>query len=207
MPSTSDARARLVALYATDTMSDWEYGHLVAGVGMSHGAHQVIVVGETRDDVRTAGGLTVRPDAALDEVAVDDLAMLVLPGAATWASGHDAVLALARRLERTGVPVAAICGGTLGLARTGMLDDRRHTSNAAEYPAFAAEYRGADRYEQVPAVADRGVITASAMAPLEFARTALEALGSIRPDVLEAWYLLHSTGDPTHFAELSRLDG
>ena len=61
---------------------------------------------------------------------------------------------LARRRERAfagkaaefldaGVPVAAICGATAGLAAEGLLDDRRHTSNAAEFLA-ATGYGGAD---------------------------------------------------------------
>jgi putative intracellular protease/amidase len=32
-----------------------------------------------------------------------------------------------------GVPVAAICGATARPARAGRLDDREHTSSAAEY--------------------------------------------------------------------------
>ncbi|SFR67190.1 DJ-1/PfpI family protein [Agromyces sp. CF514] len=205
MPIDDASDARLVVLYATDTMADWEYGHLVAGLGMTKGAHRLVVAGETTGIVRTAGGLALQPDAALEDLDVDRIAMLVLPGASTWASGHDEVLALATRLEAEGVAVAAICGGTLGLARTGMLDDRRHTSNAPEYPAFAAEYRGASRYEQAPTVVDRQVITASATAPLEFAKTVFEVLGSVRRPVLEAWYALYSTGDPKYYYALVEL--
>ena len=205
MPTPDASDARLVVLYATDTMADWEYGHLVAGLGMANGAHRLVVAAESTAPVRTAGGMTLLPDVALHDVDLDRIAMLVLPGASTWASGHDAILALAIRLEADGVPIAAICGGTLGLARAGMLDDRRHTSNAPEYPAFATEYRGANRYEQAPVIVDRGVITASATAPLEFARAVLETLGSVRPPVLDAWYALYSTGNPKYYYELVEL--
>ena len=45
--------------------------------------------------------------------------------------------AAARRFLTAGVPVAAICGATYGLALEGLLDDRAHTSNAAEYLAYS----------------------------------------------------------------------
>jgi putative intracellular protease/amidase len=49
--------------------------------------------------------------------------MLILPGGTAWDEGKNG----------EGVPVAAICGATAGLARAGVLDTRRHTSNALEY--------------------------------------------------------------------------
>ena len=44
-----------------------------------------------------------------------------------------------------GVPVAAICGATAGLARAGLLDQRNHTSDAAGYLA-ATGYAGGAHY-------------------------------------------------------------
>ena len=64
--------------------------------------------------------------------------------------------------------MAAICGATAGLARGGLLDDRRHTSNAREYLA-ATGYGGGALYQDEPAVTDGDLITAASMAPLEFA--------------------------------------
>ena len=59
--------------------------------------------------------------------------MLILPGADTWLAGQNiAFVSMAARFLDAGVPVAAICGATVGLARGGVLNDRNHTSNAVQ---------------------------------------------------------------------------
>ena len=73
-----------------------------------------------------------QPGIALDELRPQDSAMLILAGGETW--GEDSMAgfrAAARQFLAAGVPVAAICGATFGLALEGLLDDRAHTSNAA----------------------------------------------------------------------------
>jgi putative intracellular protease/amidase len=108
------------------------------------------------------------------------------------------VLDVARAFVDAGVPVAAICGGTVGLARAGLLDERRHTSNAPEFLA-ATGYAGAGRYVSQPVVEDAGVITAPATASLEFAQHLLEKLQVFPQRALEAWYALYRTGRPEHY--------
>ncbi|KZF00476.1 thiamine biosynthesis protein ThiJ, partial [Rhodococcus sp. EPR-279] len=151
-----------IALYATDTMADWEYGYLTAGLAMAReqdpDANRLIVASETEDVVTTMGGLRITPDVAVADLPTLDA--LILPGAPSWDSGHDAVLRLAVELVAAGTPVAAICGATLGLARTGVLDDRPHTSNAAEFLTQATEYHGSEYYRDEKAVSDGTVITA-----------------------------------------------
>ncbi len=202
-----------VTLYVTDTMADWEYGHLMAGLAWAQEAGADITVrtvGVGGLPVRSKGGLQVLPDAALPDVSppgtgspddeVPDL--LVLPGADTWDAGHEQALDLARRTRAAGGTVAAICGATLGLARIGMLDDVRHTSNAAQFLTLAEEYKGGELYEDARAVSDGGVITAGAVFPVDFARAAFEALGAFPDVVTEAWYGLYTTGEIQYFEAL-----
>ena len=99
------------------------------------------------------------------------------------------------------MPVAAICGATFGLARAGLLDERRHTSNAREYLAPSG-YRGAALYRDEPAVTDRDLITASGVMPVDFARAIFARLEVFPPKVLDAWYGLHKTGEARSFHEL-----
>ena len=135
--------------------------------------------------VTSMGGLRVLPDRALPEyrAAVDPRAvrLFLLPGGELWEEERypreelDAVL---HRLAGAGVPIAAICGATVALARAGLLADRAHTSNLREYlPWHVPGYGGAARYVEAPAVRDRGVITAGGFAPVEFAREILDELG------------------------------
>ena len=197
-----------VHLFVLDTMADWEPGYAVSGINQpayqaNPGRYVVSTVGATRDPVQTMGGVTILPDLALHEVAPGDSAMLILPGSMTWDQGeHTAAAEKARDFLAAGVPVAAICGATSGLARCGLLDARAHTSNAPEYLAAAPGYGGQAHYAGGPALRDGDLITASGTAPLDFARLIFERLELYAPPVLDAWYRLYSTGDAAAFYAL-----
>ena len=188
-----------VIFYATDTMADWEYGYLLAGLAMANeqvpGSLRVLVASEDGDPVTSKGGLRVTPEVSLSELEPAEIGALLLPGADTWFTGHEAVLALAGRTLAGGGLVAAICGATYGLARAGLLDDRDHTSNARDFLDGAPGYGGADRYREARAVHDRGVATSRATAPIDFARTVFEVLQVFPEPVIEAWYGLYTTGE------------
>jgi putative intracellular protease/amidase len=100
-----------------------------------------------------------------------------------------------------GVPVAAICGATAGLARAGLLDERDHTSASAEYLA-ATGYAGGDRYVDARAVVDNDLITAGPQSPVQFARATLERLGLASARTLEAYENLFHRGDLSAFPVL-----
>ncbi len=139
------------------------------------------------------GGVRMVPDALLADLdpAVSDL--LVLPGAQMWdAGGGDAFAAAAGRFLDAGVPVAAICGATAGLARAGLLDERNHTSATAEYLA-ATGYAGGDRYVDERAVIDGDLVTAGPQSPVQFARATLGRLGLASGPTLDAYKLLGCT--------------
>jgi putative intracellular protease/amidase len=171
-----------VHLFVFDTMSDWEFGYAVAGINnpafqARPSCFRIQTVGLGVSPVRTMGGITVLPDGRLDELDPADSAMLILPGGLTWDAGENVeAVEVAQRFLAAGVPVAAICGATAGFARGGILDDRRHTSNSLDY-LKATGYRGEAFYQNQPAVTDGCLITASGIAPLEFARQIFEKLG------------------------------
>jgi putative intracellular protease/amidase len=123
-----------------------------------------------------------------------------------WDAGGGEAFAAAGRFLEAGVPVAAICGATAGLARAGLLDDRNHTSAAAEYLA-ATGYAGADRYVDERAVVDGDLITAGPQSPVEFACAALRRLGLASERTLEAYEALFHRGDPAAFPVLMQAQG
>ena len=194
-----------IALYATDTMADWEYGYLMAGLAMAReqdpSANRLIVASETGAAVTTMGGLRITPDVGLADLPALDA--LILPGADSWDSGHGPILKVAAELVAAGTPVAAICGATYGLARTGLLDDRPHTSNAADFLTQATQYRGANFYREEKAVSDGTVITAGATAPIEFAKLVFERLNVFPQPVVDAWYGLYTTGARKYYDQLT----
>jgi putative intracellular protease/amidase len=196
-----------VHLGVYDTLADWETGHAVAHINdpqfqREPGRYRVRTVAASAEPVTTMGGVRITPDLTLDEIDPAGSAMLILPGAHTWDEGGNGAMAdAARRWLEAGTPVAAICGATAGLARAGVLDARPHTSNAAEYLA-ATGYAGAEHYVDAPAVRDGGLVTASGLHPVPFAREIFAVLELYEPDVLEAWAGLFGTGDPAWFGRL-----
>ena len=190
-----------------DTFADWETGYATAHIRRSSwqrqpGRYSVITVGPGREPVTTMGGMRVTPDIALDELRPQDSAMLILAGGDTW--GEDSMAgfrAAARRFLAAGVPVAAICGATFGLALEGLLDDRAHTSNAAGYLALTG-YAGGGRFADEPVVTDGDLITASGVAPVHFARAIFERLALYTPEVAASWFKLYGDRDPAGFYEL-----
>jgi len=190
-----------------DTLADWEIGYATAHIRRDQwqrepGRYSVVTVGPTREPVTTMGGLRITPDIALAELRPDDSAMLILAGGDRWGEESMAGFrAAARRFLAAGVPVAAICGATFGLALEGLLDDRAHTSNAAEYLTYSG-YAGGDRFVTEPAVTDGDLITASAVAPVHFAQAVFSRLGLYEPGVAASWFKLYGEREPAGFFEL-----
>ena len=201
-----------VHVFVFDGLSDWEAGYAVAGINgpqfqKQPGRYRIRTVAPHEGFVVTMGGIRIQPDLKLDALRPADSAMLILPGGVAWDEDkHSEAVELARAFLDAGVPVAAICGATAALARGGLLDDRRHTSNAPEYLA-ATRYRGAALYEDAPAVTDRNVVTASGTAPLDFALHIFRLLDIYTPAVLDAWYNLFKTGRTEYFVALMQAAG
>jgi putative intracellular protease/amidase len=190
-----------------DTMVDSEFGHLLSELhsGRFTGTPFVVAtVAESNDPITTLGGLRIRPDLLLAEIEPTQSDLLILPGAEMWdAGGGEAFAQAAAGFLDAGVPVAAICGATAGLARAGLLDDRKHTSNAREYLA-ATGYGGGDHYVDQRAVVDENLITAGAQSPVQFAAAALARLGLFDERTREAYEGVFHRADPSAFPVLMR---
>jgi putative intracellular protease/amidase len=195
--------------FAFDGLADWESPYALAAVTNRAGQKRpgrlrVRTVGLRHAFVTTLGGVHVQPDLTLDEMDPAACTLLILPGGNAWEEGGNTeAVDCARAVLQAGGRVAAICAATLGLARAGLLDARRHTSNAREYLA-ASDYQGGALYEDAPAVTDGNVITAGGVFPLEFARHIARALDLYPDDVLEAWYRLHKTGKAEYYHALMK---
>jgi len=198
-----------IHLFVFDTMADWEAAFAIAAINNPKfqrvpGRFRVVTVAASVDPVTTAGGMRIHPDMTLREVSPVGSSLLILPGGERWeAGGNVEGVDKARAFIAVGVPVAAICAATLALARAGLLDNRHHTSNAREYLA-ASGYRGGSLYCEVPAVTDKHVITASGVAPVDFAREIFKILNLYSADALEAWYTLFKHGDASKYYNLAR---
>jgi putative intracellular protease/amidase len=188
-----------------DNFVEFEVGHLLAELrtGRFTGtAFDVVTVAETEAPVTSMGGVRALPDVLLAELDPADSDLLILPGAEMWDAGRgETFAAAAGRFLEAGVPVAAICGATAGLARAGLLDEREHTSAAAEYLA-ATGYEGGGRYVDERAVVDGHLITAGPDSPVQFACATLRRIGVADDRTLDAYERLFHGGDATAFPVL-----
>ncbi len=185
---------RTIALYTTETMADWEYAYLTTQIAgaeqLKPGRFRLLLVGDGLESVRTLGNLPLTPEADLDtlQALADDgsLAALVIPGGDHYEAGHDRLIEAVGRLVDQEIPVAAICGATLLLARSGFLDERCHTSNAAQY-LEASGYRGGTHYVETPVVTDRRVTTASGIHAVPFTAEVMRITGLVPDAMAHAW--------------------
>lgn len=187
---------RDVYVLVFDGFADWEPAYALAELRRSAG-RSVVVVGFDRNPVMSMGGLRVLPDRSLRDVSADQIGVLILPGGDLWESGHGSepeLAALLRRLDAAGTPIAAICGATLALARAGLLNDRRHTSSVQGDLNPAPGYSGAAHYVRDGAVADRGVVTASGLASVDFARELFAMLGVFSDEERAVWFEMFKLG-------------
>ena len=181
--------AQAVYLLVVDGFADWEPAHAVAEL-RRHGNFRTETVGLTLEPVDSMGGLRVLPSTTVAGVDLPDVAAFILPGGDRWekAAVEPELATLLTRLDGAGVPIAAICGATIAIARIGLLRGRRHTSNGLEYlKSHVPDYADADTYVDAPAVRDARLITASGLADVEFARELFEELNVLAPADRALW--------------------
>jgi putative intracellular protease/amidase len=175
----------------TEGYADWETALLNATARSYYGV-------ETRfatpggEPVISAGGLKVTPDMAVEDIDTGAIDALLINGGVAW-SQPDAldVSEAIKAAVATGKIVGGICDGTLALARAGVLDSVKHTSNSAENLPPTG-YKGAALYQDQPdAVSDQRIITAPGTAPVSFMGAVLEALG-LKDDNLNFYLGMHA---------------
>lgn len=199
-----------VYIYVLDTLADWELGYVTSELNsrrfFKKGAENVSLnyVGYSKEPVKTMGGLTIVPDCVVEDIALDETSILLLPGADTWNNPiHGTVIEKAKELLAVGATVCAICGATIALANAGILDNRPHTSNGAGFlEMFAPGYHGQKSYVDGLSVADQNLITAGATGALLWTKQIIARMNVFGADALEAWYEYFHTGESQYFFKL-----
>ncbi|MEI6091806.1 MAG: type 1 glutamine amidotransferase family protein [bacterium] len=194
-------------LYVLNTLADWEIAYITAELNSGRYLDkakppiQLIKIGNTLEPIKTMGGIIITPDESVDDIIFKDGDLLILPGADTWLEkSNNKILDIVSDLINMNVIIAAICGATIALANNGLLDNRKHTSNDKEVlKMFCPGYNGEEFYINKPAVTDGNLITATGLAPLEFAYEIFKKTGVMKPETLEAWYQLYITREAKYF--------
>lgn len=187
-----------IAIILTDGYADWECA-FINGIGSAYFGIETVNVAPDGQEITSQGGLRTIPDTSLENVKPDAFDMLILCGGTIWETEQAPdIKKLAVNFLSENKHVAAICGGTLALANAGILDDKRHTSNAIEFLTKNSKtYNGSSRYvDGASAISDRNIITAAGSSPVQFSAAVFRAVGIDEKTVLDFLAMLameHST--------------
>mgnify|MGYP001038777756 CR=1 FL=1 len=166
-----------VVTILTEGFADWETA-LLNGVARSYYNAETRYASPGGRPVRSAGGLRVTPDLALEAIDLEALDVLVVCGGSAWQTETAPDLTeLLLGADARGKVVGAICDGTVAAARSGLLDEIDHTSNGPGYLDHTG-YKGRAHYRDLPgAVASGNVVTAPGTAPVSFMAEIMRAAG------------------------------
>lgn len=187
---------KAVYLLVVDGFADWEPAHAIAEL-RRHGQYRVESVALTSAAVLSMGGLRVLPSTTVTQVDPTDVAAFILPGGDRWEQSpiEPELEQLIHRLDAHAVPIAAICAATVAVARMGLVRGRHHTSNGLEYlRSHVPGYGDAASYVNIPAVRDGGLITASGLGDVEFARELFEELHVLSVEDRATWNTMFRSG-------------
>jgi putative intracellular protease/amidase len=158
--------------------ADWEYGLLAASAVEWFGARTVSLTPDGKP-VTGISGFRLVPERSANADDNTDLDAIAVIGSEQWfgKAPPDTAGLLTAVASRGGV-VGGICAGTLALARAGLFDQTKHTSNGRDWiNGKQPGYPGAANYQDVPhAVADGTIVSAPGSAPGTFALAFLKAL-------------------------------
>ncbi|MCP4460905.1 MAG: thiamine biosynthesis protein ThiJ [Cytophagales bacterium] len=170
--------------------ADWEIGNVLPEL-RRFGKLDIVTVGFTDNPVISMGGLRVSPDLVLSQIDIQDILIFLIPGGEMWEGDYPIaeIEDFLRRLEKIGIPIGAICAATTVLARAGILQNRKHTSNSLNYiSSKVPNYSAHAYYTNSLSTCDKHVITASGLGYVEFAMDIFNELQVMTPEMGEVWF-------------------
>ncbi|MET3581194.1 putative intracellular protease/amidase [Mesorhizobium robiniae] len=168
---------KTIGVVFIDRFADWEYGLLAASAVEWFGARAVSLTPGGRP-VTSASGFQLTPDRSTEIDENTDLDAVAVIGSDQWVDAPPVISGLLTAIAARGGVVGGICAGTLALARAGLFDKAKHTSNGRDWiNEKEPGYPGAQNYLDVPyAVADGRIVSAPGSAPGTFALAYLTTL-------------------------------
>ena len=193
------SKVKEILLFLTDQWADWEASHAIAGISF---AEQYIVktIGIDKQSKISIGGLRAEIDYSIEEYKnFDSLAMIILTGSFSWGENrYDEIADFVRKANESGVPIAAICGATIFLAKHGFLNSIKHTGDELEFFEEMLKneegYKGQEHFSVAQVINDGGFITANETAALEFAREIFRTLKTYTDEEINSWYEKYKSG-------------
>lgn len=136
---------------------------------------EVLTAGIGSKEIEGDHGIKVKTDTTIEEVKVEDLKAVVLPGGMPGASNlrdSNQLLNIIKKLNEENKLCAAICAAPIVLEAAGILDGKKATS----YPGFDKDMSSCN-YQNDRVVIDGNLITGRGPGvAMEFAMTIVEYL-------------------------------
>lgn len=184
-----------ILTFVFDGYADWESAYICSLLNSQETDYIVKTLSFDKEPKISMGGFRTIPDYSIDDYP-EIFEMLLLIGGEAWIENkNNDIEPVVNYAFKNNIPIAAICGATIFLGKSGYLNDRKHTSNTLEFLKLKApNYKGDINYIEKQAVNDSGVITANGTATLEFAKEIMLHL-QIRPEnKINEWYQFHKKG-------------
>jgi len=188
-----------VLLLLTDHWADWEASHAIVGISFAE-QYAVKTISIDKQPKVSIGGIRAEIDCTIEDYQnLDNLSMIILTGSFSWGEHrYDEIADFVRKVRVRNIPVAAICGATIFLAKHGFLNNVKHTGDEREYfdEMLGDEegYKGEKHFTVSQVINDGGFITANETASLEFAREIFRTLETDTDEGINEWYERHKRG-------------
>ncbi|MFE4713732.1 DJ-1/PfpI family protein [Paenibacillus sp. NPDC056722] len=125
---------------------------------------EVYTLGLGSSPVNSCEGFSVNPAKTLQEVNVQDIDLLIIPGGETEEIvKEETLLKLLRDLDAAGKAIGGICGGVSVLKAAGILNNRSFVTNAGVEEENSGATSGAN------VMVDRNIVTALPNGYVDFA--------------------------------------
>ncbi|MCL2572502.1 MAG: DJ-1/PfpI family protein [Defluviitaleaceae bacterium] len=192
-------KTKEVLLLLTDYWADWEACHAIVGINMAD-EYTVKTIAIDNKPKISIGGMRAEIDHSISDYQdFSNTAMIILTGSFSWGENpYNEIADFIKKARKANVPIAAICGATIFLAKHGFLNEIKHTGDTSDY--FEEElkdepgYKGHDNFSVAQCVNDGGFITANETASLDFAREIFRVLKTEDDDEIDWWYNNHKHG-------------
>lgn len=159
------------------------------------------VVAPTMEPITAIGGFRVLPDYSFENMP-DDFAALILIGGYGWLTSiAEKVVPIVKKALDSRKIVGAICNGASFMAKSGFLNNVKHTGNGLEQLRLwgGDNYTNNDGYVHQQAVSNGDIVTANGSGVLEFTKELLLLLANDTPERIEMYYQFNKQGFCTLF--------
>jgi protein deglycase len=156
-----------------------EYELSVSLSVLMQGEKEVITVGLTHQPIKGESGLTCLPDFTVDEVNIEEIDSLLLPGCMDIGTLKDEEkwFDFIRKVTDENTVIASISSSVFLLAKAGVIKGKQYTVGLPEEILPQLEVFEVDKFSRAVVVQDGNLITARGSGFIEFGELLGKALG------------------------------